>query len=622
MPGYSRSILLWGGPGALRMQRLRFPGVHLDERTLSIAYTEEGIERLRTMGFSRAYLIASWGFAPEIEEADWESFRRAVQFCHNAGLWVSGGLSAATCVAQGSYQQRDWYAVDAWGKRIPRDSDTYYLCWHDIDWQEEVRTRIQHVIDAGANGLWFDTPSMGGVPLEVKGGLLGSAGCHDHRCQSAYQEATGRQTIPRNLNLRSAESRQYLEWRAGLLTARLHEWRNFAHTLNPDLKVGVKGFELGEQSPLVRYGLDLGALELDELLVAGRLPRIRVDGSLVENAAVLAAAQAENTKITVLSAVGPRRADADTIEPERRFAVGLAEACAMRSSPAVDGREFVYRSGLTLLIQSEYKRQQETISRLNAWLETRLADRVDIGPLAVYYPAARWEWNPLTPLYLGVCQTIIEHGLPFRVVGEGEWHGVKTLIVPPAQVDGLDRRLADFAEGGGRVIALQRMRPGSVGRPLWTGYHPPQGAWFYWPLVRSVSQRVSTQIWRWYRTRRLVRFVLRGFDRMAVETNGPGSDLKQELLETIGVDFLPRADGEGPVLFTMSREAAGIEQWHLVNYLDRPQRIRLRLPGFVTAWVYSPPDSEPGHVFGTELMLMVDEYKVVRLGPEQKTAGK
>ena len=49
-------------------------------------------------------------------------------------------------------------------------------------------------------------------------------------------------------------------------------------------------------------------------------------------------------------------------------------------------------------------------------------------------------------------------GAALRVVGDEAWDGVKTLIVPPGQVPGLDARLTEFSQNGGQVIALQQMR--------------------------------------------------------------------------------------------------------------------------------------------------------------------
>jgi hypothetical protein len=77
-----------------------------------------------------------------------------------------------------------------------------------------------------------------------------------------------------------------------------------------------------------------------------------------------------------------------------------------------------------------------------------------------------------------------------------------------------------------------------------------------------------------------------------------------------------RAPRRGPLLFTIWREPGGMRQWHLVNYLDEPQRVTVHGASFESGWVYAPAAAAV-RVFGTDLIVTVNEYKVIRLVPEQ-----
>jgi hypothetical protein len=93
--------------------------------------------------------------------------------------------------------------------------------------------------------------------------------------------------------------------------------------------------------------------------------------------------------------------------------------------------------------------------------------------------------------------------------------------------------------------------------------------------------------------------------------------MQAELLNAIGPDFRPRAEVKGPLLFTIWHEPGGMEQWHLVNYLDEPQRVTVHGASFEGGWVYAPEAAEAVRVFGTDLIVTVNDYKVIRLVPEQ-----
>jgi hypothetical protein len=233
------------------------------------------------------------------------------------------------------------------------------------------------------------------------------------------------------------------------------------------------------------------------------------------------------------------------------------------------------------------------------------------------------QWAASAPFFWGACQAVIEQGLPFRVVGDDGWENVSTLVVPPGVIEGLDQRLAAFT---GRVVALQRMRPGTSGRPLWTNYRARRASWLHWPLVRRVSYRAEVALRRWYYTHASVRAIAqrvrqadvgRG-DSMAL----PPPEMCKELADTLRSDAIPYAEGEGALLFTIWREPGGTEQWHLVNYQDEPQRVTVYAPRFVSGWVYAPEEEASVKIFGNSLIVTLDRYKVLRLARAEESTKR
>jgi hypothetical protein len=149
-------------------------------------------------------------------------------------------------------------------------------------------------------------------------------------------------------------------------------------------------------------------------------------------------------------------------------------------------------------------------------------------------------------------------------------------------------------------------------------------------VVRRLTYRVTVTGRRLYYTHAGVRFLANRVRRIRSAPDGAGwpappTEVQTELLNAIGPDFRPRAEAKGPLLFTIWREPGGVRQWHLVNYLDEPQRVTVQGASFVSGWVYAPETAEAVRVFGTDVIVTVNEYKVIRLVPEpalqQKTPG-
>ena len=211
--GKYRPLNLWGGAGTKRLFNLIFPQLKIDYKMLDLAYSIEGAEQVAAMGFNWVILAFSWAFPPEIENGDYELFRSAVRFYHQHDIRVFGMLQVSNCVYQGSYQQKDWYALDPDANRILHSIGRYYTSIHHPEWQAEVRTRIRELVDTGVDGIYFDSPSMGGVGYEWGGMPFGAIGSYDEYTRVAYERAFKIPELPQVVNPKNSITKQYLQWR-------------------------------------------------------------------------------------------------------------------------------------------------------------------------------------------------------------------------------------------------------------------------------------------------------------------------------------------------------------------------------------------------------------------------
>lgn len=208
--GLHRPIYLWAGPGTIRMNRLKFMGAPVDEAVHLEAYTDLGARRVAEEA------ACNWGFPPEQEQEDWEAFRRAVEIYHRHGIRTFGYVQTSNYVYSGSYREKDWYAQDPQGRPFYYYTGRYMACWLHPEWRTHLREMVRLVVEAGADGVFFDNPWMGAGTFLLGGVWLGAAGCYCPRCREAFRRATGLE-IPTYIDPLREDVQAYLHWRAGVV---------------------------------------------------------------------------------------------------------------------------------------------------------------------------------------------------------------------------------------------------------------------------------------------------------------------------------------------------------------------------------------------------------------------
>lgn len=628
--GQFRPIFLWGGPGTRRMLRIKFMNAPIDDKIYDLAHSIEGAEMVAQMGFNWAFLAYNWGFPPEIEEQDWESFRSAVIHFHKAGVKVFGYIQSSNCVYQGSYLEKDWYALDPYDRKIPYFRGRYYTSLASASWLSEVRERVRKVVEAGADGIFFDNAWVGGTGVDVAEMPLGPIGSYDEHSRRAYSNAFNGAEIPLILDTRDPSARQYLRWRTEVAVAAVRDWSQTARDLNPDLLITGNSFDVIASNGYLSMGVDIEnmASAQDAILIPDfALPRVQEDGSVVANAITIGAARARTENKPVITLPERDGVGVERMASAKQFSRALAESAALNAPMVVNGTGYLHRNEFTMLLHSRYEPQRKVIGAMNHWLEehhTWLNERYPISPVAVYHPyeVARWDWIKIAPIFFAACETLILNGYPLRIVGDDDdWSHVTTLIVPPGEVDGLDQRLAKFVEQGGQIISLGQSRQGS--KTIWENWRPLRHRIPYLRQLRIRLNQGAMISWRAYHRHRVARWLALRLKLQEAMNHSPlyivpPPHLQNALLQAIGQNFYPRVESEGPMLLTVWEEKDGTRQLHLVNYLDTPQRVTIHLNQLTGAWVYTPGVSEPPNkVIGSSMMLVVDVAKVLRASHEE-----
>ncbi|MBN1450564.1 MAG: hypothetical protein JW963_06070 [Anaerolineales bacterium] len=607
--GLHRPVYLWAGPGTIRMNRLKFMGAPVDEAVHHEAHTAEGARRMAEAGFTWAYLMYDWGFPPEVEAEDWQDFKRAVENYQAAGMRTFGYIQTSNCVYDGSYKQMDWYARDSRGRLIYYYTGRYMTCWLHPAWTAHLREMVRGVVEAGADGVFFDNPWHAGQPLNFLGAWMGGAGCYCDRCQDAYRQASGRD-IPTRLNPeRDEDSRTYLRWRAVVVTRKISELAEYARTLKTDALVSVNDFDAVMRSSYLVYGIDLqGLAGVQNLLMIEDfgLPRWEArERLLVNNALTLRTALALAGETPVTTDPYDKGIGFDGVYAPRRFVQGIAEAAACGAPMVVKGTEFVEDGDFTLLTAARFAPQREMIGSIHRWLEEHMhlyEGRENMASIGLLFPGEElwFDWNRLASGYFGIGQALLSAGLPWKVVNA------------PEHLEGLETLLT-FGDVPTEWSLPENMQIIDVlGLPSWELPAPTLLARHDW--LRAPVSFVVEELFRAYFHSRLARRLLDGvglshFFLQSPFFKLPSADQSHRLLEAIEDGSRLRVRADAPVLiehWEQGRES----QVHLVNYAPQTQSITVEFGKSVHGRVISAGAEElsfEGETFSFEL----DVYAII-----------
>jgi len=613
LPGKHRPIYLWAGPGTVRMNRLKFMEARVDEAVHLQAHTLAGARRaVDETGCRWAYLMYNWGFPPEVERQDWESFEAAAQAYHQAGGLVFAYIQSSNCVYDGSFRDRDWYARDWHGRKIYYYTGRYMTCWEHPDWLAYLKERVADALRRGADGIFFDNPWHGAQPMHLGGAWLGGAGCYCERCQAAYRLASG-QDIPRLIRPGRPETDGYLKWRQARVTHRLRDLAEFTRSLKPYALVSANDFDAVMRASAVTAGIDLHGLAQaqDVILIEDYgLPRWQAEsGELVNNAVTLRTARA-------LCGTTPLSVDPydkgigfDRVFPARRTQQAIAEAAACRASCVVKGTEFVDESGkFTLLTDERYADVRLDIGNFQRWLEERagmLQNGRNLAQIGLLYPHERLWHNggELARIYFGCAQTLLGAGLPWRAVLPGEdFSRLKVLLVFDLR-DLRGIKLPDSLD----VLEVPRLAGWQIKtREPWLNRNR---------LLRRLTTRVVSETVRGYFASRTVRRLMDGAGAMRLFTGSPyfrlpGLAARQSLLAALPKELRVSVDSESPVLVDVWEQDGGT-QVHLVNYAAQAQTVTVHFDHSVRAEGWRPEHRLPVEMEGQALRLEVDVYAIL-----------
>jgi len=604
-----RPIYLWAGPGTIRMNRLKFMNAPVDEPVhLSAHEAQDAKVVVEQAGCNVIYLTYNWGFPPEVEEEDWQSFQTAVKHYQSAGAKVFGYIQTSNCVVDGSFKEKDWYALTPKGKPVFYYTGRHMTCWNHPEWQAQLHKMITGIIASGADGVFFDNPWYGSQPLHLAGTWFGSAGCYCPRCQELYLKDTG-EPIPTSIQMDSAGI-QYLRWRANQAAQVLADLAAFARSIKPDVLVSVNNFDAVMRNSHLIYGIDLQAVAgfQDVMMIEDYgLPGYQdhLPARLTNNALTVRTARALCGQTPISVDPYDHGIGFDQVYPSRRFQQAIAEAAALGASNVVKGTEFVDEQGcFTLLTAAKYDDERKAIGRYNSWIAEHRQlfqqSRTNLARVALLHPGDQlWQrWDELAPLFFGAGQALLASGIPFQVVMNGAIpEQIDTLLTFTPQSESPTQKVNPVR--GDRLpgwsLPEQKKSPAILHKAL------------EWGLLSAYSLYFSS---------RIARSLLDAAGVMKLFTGSPLFNIPDgDRINTLVSQLPPTAPivrSAAPVLIEVW-QAGDETQIHLMNYSHAPQTVQVLLDRPRSGECLSPDHEDSLSVEGEVIEIALDIYAILRL---------
>jgi hypothetical protein len=238
------------------MNKVKFMQVDVDEKVHMDAHETQTAELVVSSLYQNwIHLTYSWGFPPETEREDWESFESATTKYHALKAKVFAYIQSSNCVYSGSFTQKNWYASTPQGKKVYYYSGRYMTCFQNPEWIDYLKERVSDAIERGADGIFFDNMWYGLQPNSLYGTWLGGAGCFCDVCKERYQSEKGH-PIPVFTDLKKPDVMDYIQWRADRMTDVIQELSNYARSIKSEVMISANDYDPVMRPVKIIFGID------------------------------------------------------------------------------------------------------------------------------------------------------------------------------------------------------------------------------------------------------------------------------------------------------------------------------------------------------------------------------
>ena len=258
MPLDRIGFYLWGGPGTIRMNAVKYFNPKHDEASVLGCYDYDYLARAQEFfGITDVWASYSWGFSDATEEEDKRFLLDRMDNFKRLGLRVHAYIQGPNLVYR-EFPDVDWWARDERGRTITYYRGRWVASIHNADYVDYVLGKIRATYNLGFDGVFMDNIQHGQLGFPMPAGKLPFVFCGDASpAANAQFRAECGTDIPTDFEADADLTHAYLDFRVRSNTRYISRIADAVH--EGGMEFGTNFYD-PKFDPTYIYGIDIKAL--------------------------------------------------------------------------------------------------------------------------------------------------------------------------------------------------------------------------------------------------------------------------------------------------------------------------------------------------------------------------
>jgi hypothetical protein len=257
MPLDRIGLYLWGGPGTIRMNHVKYFDPKHDDASVLNCYDYDYLARTQELfGITDVWVSYSWGFNDATEAEDRKFLLDRLDNFKRLGLCVHAYMQGPNLVYR-DFPDVDWWARDNKGRTITYYRGRWVASIHNDNYVDYVLNKIRDMHGLGFDGVFMDNIQHGQLGFPMPEGQLPFVFCGDASpaANADFRAETG-QDIPRDFEKDPDLTLTYLNFRVRKNAEYIGKVADVVHEGN--MEFGTNFYD-PKFDPTFIYGIDIKA---------------------------------------------------------------------------------------------------------------------------------------------------------------------------------------------------------------------------------------------------------------------------------------------------------------------------------------------------------------------------
>jgi hypothetical protein len=259
-------LYAWGGPGTIRLLKVKYHSPQIDERSFMSLYDAEFLqEAQQKIGVTDMWVTYSWGFSDSTEHVDRRFIVERLENFQRQGIATHAYIQGLNLVTE-EFKTQDVFCRDSRGRLLPYSKGRSLTCPNNPAARDIITHRVEAACQEAFDGIFVDNILFGLPPFFFRSDYTSFWGCSCDCCQRQFRSDYG-YTLP--LSEKSGEQviADYIDFRCRIVADLLHYLSGIARSAGKQF--GINLYDPLWHVPELHFGYSLPSIKnsLDYFLI-------------------------------------------------------------------------------------------------------------------------------------------------------------------------------------------------------------------------------------------------------------------------------------------------------------------------------------------------------------------